>query len=108
MDIPLELLLGDEAKGSCCGTMPTSSVKIDKPNFAHLSAFSHSLHLAVMPGEDFIILRLAPFHENSPGGGKSFSVDKMFAILMAARNLALVVAPSGTEDCSPRRLTLNP
>ena len=43
MDVPMELLLGNEAKGRGGGAVPAPGVKIDELNSPHGQAFSHSL-----------------------------------------------------------------
>jgi hypothetical protein len=43
MDVPLKLLLGNEAKGRGGGAVPAPGVKINKLDSAHGQAFSHSL-----------------------------------------------------------------
>ena len=43
MDVPVELLFGNEAKGRGGGAVPAPGIKIDELNCAHGLAFSHSL-----------------------------------------------------------------
>jgi hypothetical protein len=43
MDVPLKLLLGNEAKGRGSGAVPAPGVKINELDSAHGQAFSHSL-----------------------------------------------------------------
>ncbi len=59
MDVPLELLLGNQAKGCGCGAVTAPGIEIDELDFSHWQEFSHSLrradNLAVIDCRDRIL-----------------------------------------------------
>jgi len=46
MDVPLELLLGNQAKACGCGAVTAPGIEIDELDSSHRQEFSHSLRRA--------------------------------------------------------------
>ena len=93
MDVPLKLLLGNEAKGRGGGAVPAPGVKINEVDSAHGQAFSHSLRCSYN-----LAVAGCPTERPAKGGACGAGVPPAVAGASRSRARATPVL-SGAMEC---------